>query len=142
MERLGGDYGSEWLLKEKRIYSFRDLREFPWSKVCDPGTVEEFDSSEWASAREPERRRDFVQLLNQCLREKLTEELDYSKYKDCYYFKATSDLSEKRVSYERLGKSRSRGVFKGYNSKRDPTRIAYYRHFALSGHFHCYGGAW
>jgi hypothetical protein len=83
-----------------------------------------------------------VQLLNQCLRQKLREELNYSKYEDCYYFKATPDLSENRVPYERLGKSRRRSVFKGYESKRDPSRIAYYRHFAFSGHFRCYGSAW
>jgi hypothetical protein len=139
LERLGGTYGSEWLLKEKRIYSFHNLREFPWSKVCDPGTTEEFDSSEWAFASDLDRRRDFVQLLNLSLREKVKIDLAYSKSKDCYYFKATTDLSERRISYNILRKMRRRRVFMGYPSKRDPTWMAYYRHSAFTGHFRCFG---
>jgi hypothetical protein len=142
LERLGGKYGGEWLLKARRIYSFHDLREYPWNKVCDLGTVDEFDSNEWAFALDLDRRRDFVRLLNLTLQEKVKSDLAYSKSKDCYYFKATDDLSERRVEYSISRKRRSRRVFMGYSSKRNPTWMAYYRHSAFTGHFRCYGGMW
>jgi hypothetical protein len=39
--------GAEWILKNERIFSFRDLREFPYAKICDQRTVEEFSIREW-----------------------------------------------------------------------------------------------
>lgn len=95
----GGDIGPEWLLTSKRIISFRDLREHPWSAVCNPATVRLYDTQEWAETGNPDRRRDFVRLLNLCLRG-FTRSLDlrYHKGLDCYYFPATSDLTPKPLT--------------------------------------------
>jgi hypothetical protein len=61
---------AEFLLSDKRMLSFHDLREHPWSRVCDRSTVEDFAADEWAFSTDPDRRREFVQLLNNALQEK------------------------------------------------------------------------
>jgi hypothetical protein len=143
LHSLGGEIGCEWKLKEKRITSFRNLEEYPWREICDLGTLEDFDTEEWAYSDDPDRRRDFVQLLNLALREKVWPDLRYSERKDCYYFRATDDLSPRKISYTSpSGRTTPRTVFKGYLNKRDPTRIAYYRHSAFEGQFKLFDGAW
>jgi hypothetical protein len=143
LRRLGGDIGCEWMLKEKRILSFCDLEDYPWRRICDLGTLEDFDTEEWAYSDDPDRRREFVQLLNLALRQKVWTDLRYSDRKECYYFKATDNLSERKVSYTSVGgRVVERTVFKGYPSKRDPTRISFYRHSAFEGRFRLFGDTW
>jgi len=143
LRSLSGDIGREWILKEKRIVSFHNLEEFPWREICDLGTLEDFDTEEWAFSEDPDRRREFVQLLNLALGEKLWPVVRYSDRKECYYFRATKDLSLREVAYKSpSGRTTSRTVFKGYPSKKDPARIAYYRHSAFEGQFKLFDGAW
>lgn len=59
--------GAAWLLKSKQIISFYDLRESPWTSVCDRGSVEEHNTNEWAFCDDPDIQRDFVWLLNKAL---------------------------------------------------------------------------
>ncbi|WP_145113235.1 hypothetical protein [Gimesia panareensis] len=47
--------------------------------------------------------------------------------KELYYFKASTDLTDRKVG--------SKTVFKGYTSKKNESRIAYYRHQALEVQF-------
>jgi hypothetical protein len=130
------------MLKEGRILSFFELTEYPWDKVCDRGTVEEFDSSEWAFSQDEDKRRDFVQLLNLSLKEKVKADLNYNKFEDYYYFKPTPNLSEQRITYQISGRRRARSVFKGFESHRDPTKVAYYRHSAFESRLHLHDNVW
>jgi hypothetical protein len=140
-DRMEVEVGSEWLLKSQRIMSFHDLSEYPWNRVCDQGTVESFDSSEWAYTDDIDRRRDFVQLINYCLSQKLRPEVCYHRLKGYYYFAATGDLSTKYWSYKRVIGT-TRAVFQAYPQKDDPTKIGYYRHSAFSGQFLLFEGTW
>ncbi len=143
LRRLGGDYGREWYLKSRQILSFYDLQEYPWNQICEAGTVEEFYTDEWACSDDAEKLRDFVRLLNQCLRRKTwLLDLRYSNQLSCYFFKSTPDLRPRSVSYHSLLQNTSRVVFLGYPSKRDPAKMAYYRHSAFEGYFKRFDGAW
>ncbi len=139
----GADEDDEWFPKRGSIYSFIDLSEEPWDEICDQGTVEEFDSEEWAHSDDPDHRREFVQLLGQCLRAKARAlGLRYSKDMDCYYFGATNDLSEFALGYQSLVNETSRTVFRGYPKKGKPNEVAYYRHSAFQGSFKRFGEDW
>jgi hypothetical protein len=127
--------GDEWILKDKRIISFHDLTEYPWNQLCEQGTVEDFDVDEWALADEPDIQRDFVRLLNLCLKERLRPDVIYHKKRDHYFFAPTPDLSPRILSYKSLVHNTARTVFQGYPSKKDPNRMAYYRHSAFEGQF-------
>jgi hypothetical protein len=139
----GAGEDNEWFPKRGSIYSFNDLTEEPWDEICDQGTVEEFDSEEWAYSDDRDRQGEFVQLLNQCLRAKTRAlGLRYSKDLDCYYFGATNDLSEFKLGYQSLVNETSRTVFRGYPKKGKPKEIAYYRHSAFWGSFRRFDDAW
>jgi Domain of unknown function (DUF4365) len=139
MDRLDLRPGGEFVLSDKRILSVHDLREHPWNQICDAGTVEEFATDEWASADEPGRRREFVRLLNGCLRERCWPNfVRYNHTRDLYYFAATKQLDPRTYRYRSAKVRTSREVFRGYPID-DPY---YYRHSAFEGHFRRFEGDW
>ncbi|MDO8673149.1 MAG: DUF4365 domain-containing protein [Dehalococcoidia bacterium] len=143
LRRLGGNVSGAWILKSRQIVAFDDLREYPWSHVCDAGSVDDFETKEWADSPDPEKHNDFLQLLNRCLREKAWSLwLRYDQVHDCYFFKATADLSPRKIRYRSLMNEAERTVFQGYPSKVNPDKMAFYRHSAFQGHFLKYDSQW
>lgn len=135
--------GGEWLLRDKHLYSFHDLSLAPWATLCEPGTIENFATSEWANASDDGLLRDFVYLLNRCLTEKGRGlSISYHRKLGFYYFNATKDLSARVVWYQSMTNRTKRAVFQGYSSKTDASQIAYYRHSAFEGRFRRYDGSW
>ncbi len=132
--KIGQSLGQEWLLVDNLILSFHDLRQHPWSTICDSGTVEEHDVEDWAQSHISEHQRQFVWLLNKALREKVNDELLFDQKKKCYYFKPTHDLTTRKYNYHSLLKKASRDVFLSYD-KKTSKEIAYYRHSAFEGQF-------
>jgi hypothetical protein len=133
----------EWLLNNKTLMSFHNLRNQPWSNICDIGTCDELDTVEWGNSVDPARQRLFVQLLNACLKEKLySKGIKFSRDNGFYYFRATQDLSEKEYAYQSRENKTSRAVFKGYPKKSDHTKMLYYRHSAFEGRFVRYENQW
>lgn len=139
MKRLDVHVGPEWLLNNKRIVSVHDLSEFPWNRICDTGTIDELETDEWAESDDPDHRRQFVRLLNACLREKCFPLVRYSGNRDCYFFTATEDRRTRVFPYQSLKAATKRDVFRGYPKEDDPR---YYRHSAFQGAFKCFDGAW
>ncbi|MEH2254740.1 DUF4365 domain-containing protein [Nostoc sp.] len=134
LQKVGRNLGQEWLLKENFVLSFHDLRQAPWTEICDLGTVEQHGVDEWSLSNRLERQQEFVWLLNKVLREKVKEDLSFDQKKKCYYFKPTNDLSTRRYYYRSLSKKTHRDVFQSY-LKKNSTEIAYYRHSAFEGRF-------
>lgn len=141
-DELGVHVGKEWILKHKQIRSFHDLSEYPWTEVCDPGSVERFDTAEWAYSDDPDVQREFVQLLNHCLGGKMRPDVWYSKKKDYYFFAPTEDLSDRKWFYQSMVQKTDRDVFRAYYKKGDPSQVAYYRHSAFKGQFVRFNDAW
>lgn len=139
---LGADGAPEWVLKGKQLISFHDLREHPWNQLCDGGTVERFDATEWAFSTDPDAHRDFVRLLNNSLTQKLKPELRRDKTKRYHYFTAPSGLRNRTIAYQGLQNMTKRDVFHVYRSKKDPGRISYCRHSAFRGYFQRLDDAW
>ena len=142
LQRAGGEIGPEWLLTSRRIISFRDLAEQPWRTICNPATIQTCDTQELAETNDPDQCRDFVRLLNHCLRA-FTRSLGlrYHKGLDYYYFPATADLQPLSLSYRGLQQKASRDVFAIYFKKTAPEVVSHYRHSAFSGSFQRATGA-
>jgi len=141
-DELGVDVGVEWILRNERITSFHDLRQYPWSEICDQGTVECFDTEEWAHTHDPDVLREFVELLNHALEQKLVPAVWYNKRHRYYYFAPPPDLKPYRFYYQSLAKKTHRVVFQSYPKKDSPKEVSYYRHFAFSGAFVRYEDLW
>lgn len=139
---LNVDIGLEWILKEKKILSFYNLHEYPWNEICDQGTVEEFGSDEWAYSDDPNKERDFVWLLNSCLRQMLWPEMRFHKQGKYYYVSSSNNLSKINWSYQSLKTKADRIVFRAYRNKKDHSKVNYYRHSAFFGKFYRFGDVW
>lgn len=133
----------EWVLHTKLLTSFHDLSARPWTEVTDPGTLEAHRTEEWAQTDDPVRQRQFVQLLNACLKEKLYRKgVKFSRDAGHYYFRPSQDLSNIEYAYASREHKTSRSVFKGYPKKSDHTQMSYYRHSAFESRFVRYGDTW
>jgi hypothetical protein len=135
-------HSSEWILLNKQILSFHDLREPIWNGVCDRGSVEVFATDEWSASDDPVRRREFVWLLNAALRQRLYPRVLYHKTLDCYYWRRPEkNLDPASLIYRATHQQAKRNVFKGY-PRRDGGGISYYRHAAFEGQFRRFSDQW
>ena len=91
LRKTDRDIDAGWVLWEKKIISFHDLGEEPWSSICDIGTLEAFAVKEWSESGDAQRQRLFVQLLNQTLRAQLNPEGRYWPQEDCFASQETSE---------------------------------------------------
>ena len=77
----------EWVLDSKLIYSVHNLREEPWASMCNVDSIVDIDPNTWATSDDPDKRRLFVWLLNECLRTFAGKiGMRYSKDDDALYF--------------------------------------------------------
>jgi hypothetical protein len=143
MKRLNIQIGPEWYLTNKVILTFYDLSEYPWTQVCDQGTVEEYQTSEWSDAEDQNRRNEFTALLNQSLRGKLRDaNIGYHDRFEYYFVLPTEGLCTRSTKYRSLTRDAQRNIFEGYSSKKDPNRISFYRHAALQTQLFQFRGNW
>jgi hypothetical protein len=132
---LSVEPGDDFVLKNKQIMTFRDLNEYPWSEICDVGTIEPFGSAEWAYSKDEERQKDFVELLNRCLRWMLEPDVWYNKNFEYYFFAPTED-NQPRTLPRKGGKGGpGKTVFGPHMKAKEPMEVAYYRHSAFFGQF-------
>jgi len=130
---------SGWILWEKKILSFEDLSTPGWEDICERGTVEGFESTEWSESEDVEKRRLFVQLLNKTLRAQLDSRLRYWPKDDCFAMTGES----RKQSYQSLKRSSGLTVVSQFASKsKDGRTFDYRRHLAFRGQFRCLDGAW
>jgi hypothetical protein len=135
------DAGREWFLRSKQLFSIHDLREPPWSTVCDAGTVERFDADEWALADDVVREREFAELLYGCLSEKTQRELRYLGREKLFYARPGRDLQLRRL-HASGRRRRGRIVFRAYPSKTRAGEIGFCKHWGFYARFQRYGERW
>lgn len=134
----------EFLLKNKRMLTVRDLTEPQYQFLCDRGTVEDFPVEEWAKSNDPEKQRDFVNLLNRCLREMLRsmpESLWFDRVTSCYFFPPSRDKKPYGYGYRGDKKQTAREVFKARVNKQKGHTMGF-RHSAMKAQFLRLDGAW
>jgi hypothetical protein len=130
---------SGWILWEKKILSFEDLSTQAWEDICEPGTVEGFETAEWSETQDADKRRLFVQLLNKTLRAQLDSHLRYWPKEDCFAMIGES----RKQSYKSLKRSSGLTVVSQFTSRSKDGRVFdYRRHLAFRGQFRCFDGEW
>jgi len=156
---LKGAY--EFFLKTGRIFSFHNLRDDPWPKLCDSTTVEDLSTDDWALSGDIAKRNDFVRLLNGALRAFLGGKgiwfyqprngYGYFYYAPSFAPATTNDQSQASDAVKELPpkvigwkfeKESERTVFRAYYGKKDPSRIVYYRHLGFEPKFLRLGSSW
>lgn len=128
----------QWILRDRLVMSFADLREAPLNLLCD-GDVEEHDTSEWAASADTETKNRFIDLLSRTVQGSYPE-LRWHNERRHAHFRPTRDLKPRKA-----GKgpgSRGRTVFGPHYAKSDPSRVSYYHHAALRTRFRQIGTTW
>ncbi len=121
-----------WVLWEKKILSFHDLQESPWTSICDEGTVEPLPTTEWSDSEDADKQRHFVQLLNSSLKAQLRPGVRYWPREDCYAVVGRS----RKSSYQSLKRSSRISVVSRFESvAQDGRRFEWFRHLAFRGQF-------
>ena len=133
-----------WLLHEDLIVSFQDLSQPQWGDVCDAGSCDAFDASEWAYSSDPDRRRQFVELLNTCLKEQLHPEIRYSPHEECFLFCGTLKTAPIYRGYHSARRRSSIKVVGRYKwtSKRTGETTEWLRHLAFRPQFRLLDRQW
>lgn len=126
--RKRGYHRSDWLLRDRTIFSFTDPKSSALGSFVEGG-IETNDAEEWSESKDTETTNRFVDLLRQTLREQEHQSLAVHGKQRYFYFRASRDLSDRRVATN--SKSKGRTVFTGYENKRKPGEIAEYRHYAV-----------
>lgn len=133
----------EFVVHGKTMVSVHDLSEHPWKTIVDEGTVEEFETQDWSASDDPQKRRDFVELLLYCLIEKLRpEHVAYHEKKEYFYVTAPTPLKSVSRTYPTLKQHASREVFTPYYSTKEPGKLLYCRHSAFVASFVEHDGTW
>jgi len=130
-----------WALIGQLILSFHELDEATWDQVCEPGTVERFDTGEWSDTDDPDRERMFVRLLNRALTDALAPIVRYDRDRKLYHVVPTPDLSPRTYTYRSRVEEATRTIFQGY-PRSDGSGMSYYRHGAFIGRFRRLEGTW
>jgi hypothetical protein len=125
--RKRGYHRSDWVLRERTIFSFTDPKSSALGSFVEGGT-ETIDVEEWSDSKDTETTNRFVDLVRQTLREQEHYNLAVHSKQRYFYFRPTRDLSDRRVATN--SKSKGRTVFTGCENKRKPGEIAEYRHYA------------
>ena len=139
-ELLAGHDGRrpEWILRDKLVLSFANLREDPLNALCE-GDVEEHDTREWADSQDTDIRHRFTDLLSRTVQGSYPD-LRWHNERRHVHFRPSKDLTPRKA-----GKgpgSRGRTVFGPHYAKSDPERVSYYHHAALRTRFRRIGGTW
>lgn len=136
---LGVEIGSEWLLHDGTLMSFHDLSQYPWNKFCDIGSMESFDTDEWALSDDPDKERIFVRLLNHALRERLKEWKVWRRKEDkAYYFALGDGARNRTIEFPGAVTEHFRTVVKKYTF----SKTHYFRHLAFYASFKRLAGDW
>jgi len=142
LRELGGSSGSEWLLKSKQIISFWDLSEYPWTQLCDVGTMVDLELKEWLELDPTNHHRYFVELLDRAIVSMMHGRLKFDREKHCLYFPSQSKLDSYKQVYKRGSRMSSLTVFQRFTKKKDPSKTAFIRHMAFRWRFKQLEGKW
>ena len=143
LRRTEQNVDGAWILKEKNVLAFHDLRQAPWSEICEPGSTDEFDSSEWADSHNADRQRQFVQLLNCTLKSQVGPDVRYWPKQDCYACVGHLEQGKKRRSYESLKRRSPLSVVSKFQrTTSDGRTFEWLRHLAFRGQFRRLEGQW
>ena len=121
-----------------KIYALDDLRLRQFSKVCDQGTVEAFNLTEWLD-EEPALGLNLMHAMLEsiCYNQFVT----WRRHEEIFFFEPTETgeprtfrVESTRISYQT--------VYKQYLSKKVPGKVAYHRHQAFESQFQQFDARW
>lgn len=140
----GKQLSFEFVLNNKRVLTVRDLTDPRYEFLCDRGTVEDFPVEQWSASQDPDAQRDFVRLLNQCLRQALRSSagrIHRDRETGAYFFPSNEKRTAYSFGYKGQKNETTREVVKALRNKTQKHLMGF-RHSAMWGQFSRYDGQW
>jgi len=140
-----GDYiPGAWSIYENNLYSLVDPERSHLKTIIEVGSVERFDTEEWAFSDDESRRRQFMYLLYAALRDDLwAHGVRYHKEQDVYAFMGRPEEPPRRLRYGNLKLRSIATIVSHYETKpKSGKTYKYLRHGAFQGRFRFLGGQW
>lgn len=140
----GNNLHLEFMLRGGQMLTVRDLADARYQCLCNPEMVKNAPVDEWSVSSDPAKQRDFVSLMNKCLRELLhsmPETLCFNRANHCYYFPPSHNGKPYHYAYRGDKKETAREVFKERINKKT-NHVMGYRHSAMKAQFLRFDGAW
>lgn len=132
---------SDYLLRDRTLYSLRDPRTCALRHLCDTSDVNDVPAATWSDAADPVLCRYWVELLRRNLLHQLKPRFGWQRARHLFYLSAPEPLAE--MSIAGPNGMRLAVKVKHYLSKRDgEQRIAYVRHHAFRPGFVRVDGRW
>lgn len=133
-----------WALRENMLLSFTDPSEGLLARLVDPATVEKHETSEWTTSDDEERRRVFVELLNNALTADLGSiGVRFHSDDRVFAFKGTPDRVPRIYTFQNVHRESAITVVQRYVSRsKDGREFPYLRHSAFQARFRRLEGVW
>lgn len=122
-----------WAIHENRIFTFYDMeRESAFRSVVDIGSIEELMTEDISQHELVEYQNLFKYLMKDTVRDQLLAfNVNWSKQQKQFYFLPNEKDADQRKE-EWVGKKLSRRtVFERKLQKKDPTKVAFFKHLAF-----------
>ena len=140
-EAVGGPRASDYLLRNRTLYSLRDPRTCALRHLCDTSKLNDFPTADWADAGDSRLCRYWVELLRRNLLQQLKPRFGWHHTRHLFYIRAPDPLAP--MSIEGPNGKRLAVKVKHYLSKRDSKqRVSYVRHHAFRPGFVHVDGRW
>jgi hypothetical protein len=133
----------DWVVDGDRLVTFRDLEDPLFEDACDPGSIDQIETLDWAEADGEVSRRLFVRLLSLCLGERVRERLVFDRDRRYYFFKGNPQRRGERVfTFKDARGDGKRTVVSRHGLNKEKTAAAYLRHAAFTPRFLDFDGEW
>jgi hypothetical protein len=137
-----GRHLRELMLSGGTVYSFHDLKKEPLNSLVVPGTVETNPSEHWALTDDPDLKRNFVQLLNRCLRQHCHQwKMNFNGEKGLHYFMRDAKKDTRKVTLKSLRKQATQTVAQ-WRASTLREGEGYFSHKGFRSDFIRFGDTW
>lgn len=132
----------ELFITNNTVYSFLDLSKQPLASLIEPGTIETNSAEDWALTENPDLKRNFVQLLNCCLRQFcFDQKIGFFPDKKLHYFLWENKRFPRKIKCQSLQKAGKPSVAEWHASALKEGD-GYFRHKAIQASFVRFGDRW
>ncbi len=137
---VDGPRASDYLLRDRCLYSLRDPRTCELRRICDAEKAEAFDAADWARSENADLQRRFAALLRRTLLQQLKPRIQWSFEREVFYF-ATRDMESVSMTGP-TGRSRDVVAVKRFTGYDGQERIGNIKHLAFKPRFVRFEGDW
>lgn len=125
----------DWVIKGDTFWSFSDPRETVCREIVDLDQVEAIDTSFLAFHEDQDEQNNFAHLLRQVLGRQVRDDLNWSKDRKLYYFRALAESTSRTFAYEASKKKTSTEVVNIAENKTEKGQVDFVRHHAFVPRF-------